>query len=343
MSTPTIGLSPTATSAPASRKTSIAAATTSGCVTIPEPGAATRPTFGFSSTRFPRTGERSTPCQRPASVGVGPIAVCHVHRRIRRRADKRVVGEHFRRRPDCQEHRLCLCDRNLPSPFLPSSRIPMMNVALSIVRETSVVFRSAKETSFRGAKGDTLTIISRTMLRGPPHRLWASLSPSERPSRALSLALRVPVVFSRMRHHVAEDVPVHSGGPRAPSVWMSSRCVSSGSREAGYVSSSLVDLAMGPLEDGRRTLLLPALAPGTVDDGAGEPDLRLPVTPRMIGDQQVPLAQQLLQQRPRGEILLRLDARHQPQGHAAHARCPRPVFPGSGSFRSRSCPVRKCC
>ncbi len=59
-STPTMGLSPTATSAPASRKTSIAAATTSGCVTIPEPGGATRPTLGFSSTRFPRTGNSPT-------------------------------------------------------------------------------------------------------------------------------------------------------------------------------------------------------------------------------------------------------------------------------------------
>jgi len=60
MSTPTIGLSPTATSAPASRKTSIAAAITSGCVTTPEPGAATRPTFGLSNTRLPRTGDSIT-------------------------------------------------------------------------------------------------------------------------------------------------------------------------------------------------------------------------------------------------------------------------------------------
>ena len=57
--TPTMGLSPTATSAPASRKASMAAATTAGCVTIPDPGAATRPAFGFSSTRLPRAGDRS--------------------------------------------------------------------------------------------------------------------------------------------------------------------------------------------------------------------------------------------------------------------------------------------
>jgi hypothetical protein len=57
--TPVMGLSPTATSAPASLKASIAAATTCGCVVTPVPGCTFRPTLGLSNTRLFFEGDKS--------------------------------------------------------------------------------------------------------------------------------------------------------------------------------------------------------------------------------------------------------------------------------------------
>ena len=51
--------------------------------------------------------------------------------------------------------------------------------------------------------------------------------------------------------------------------------------------------------------------------GDGEADLLLPVLPRVGGDQQVLLAQQLLEERARGEVVARLDAPPQARHHAA--------------------------
>ena len=65
-------------------------------------------------------------------------------------------------------------------------------------------------------------------------------------------------------------------------------------------------------------VLEPARTCGSVDHRAREEDLLAQVAARVLGDQQVLLAQQLLEDRARREVLARLDAGEEPLRHRAH-------------------------
>jgi hypothetical protein len=67
------------------------------------------------------------------------------------------------------------------------------------------------------------------------------------------------------------------------------------------------NLARGALAQGQLAFLEPAVAVGAIDDRAGEGDLLAQVTAGVVGDQQVLLSQQFLENGEGWEIFPRLD------------------------------------